>query len=577
MADLIPRDFIQQLLDKVDIVDFIDGRIPLLKKSGSNYFACCPFHGEKTPSFSVSQSKQFYYCFGCGAHGNAIDFLIQHDRLEFPEAVEALARHVGVEVPRESRNSVQHRPAIASNAYELLEQVNKYYQQQLKQSQPTIDYLKKRGISGAIAKMFEIGYCPAGWDHVLQAFGKTAELKKQLFDVGMLIKKDDGGYYDRFRERIMFPIRDRRGRIIGFGGRIIDKGDPKYLNSPETPIFQKGHELYGLYQALQANRKLDRVIIVEGYMDTIALFQHDLSYAVATLGTATSANHIQRLFRYTSEIIFCFDGDNAGRNAAWRALLVTLPLMRDDIQVRFMFLPEGEDPDSLIRKEGKAEFEQRIQQAATLSHFFFQSISAQTDLSHMDGRARLIKLAMEHINQLPPGIFQQMMLEELAKRAQINDVKQLKPIATDTAQRRTSKPKALPPSALRLALTLLLQQPELASLINPPLPTLNIRGFNLLNDVIALLQENPTLTTGALLEHWRDKEEGKLLAKLTQTEHMIPEKGIQSEFLGSIQNLRNLSKRQAIDHLLAKASQMTLTQEEKEQLNELIHNKEISA
>jgi DNA primase len=320
VTEHIPREFIDQLLNRVDIVDYIDTRITLRKKTGSNFFACCPFHNEKNPSFSVSQVKQFYYCFGCGAHGNAIDFLMQYDRLSFPEAIETLAKQIGMEVPRtKSTTFTPERAAAQKTLYDLLEQITKFYQTQLRQhasSQRAVDYLKQRGVSGEMAKDFALGLAPQGWDHVLQAFEKN---KVQLLECGMLIKKDDGGYYDRFRDRIMFPIHDRRGRIVGFGGRIIDQGEPKYLNSPETPVFQKSHELYGLYQAMQANRQLQRVIVVEGYMDVIALFQHEITYAVATLGTATSAQHLERLLRHTAEIVFCFDGDQAGRTAARRA------------------------------------------------------------------------------------------------------------------------------------------------------------------------------------------------------------------------------------------------------------------
>lgn len=571
MAGQIPREFIQMLLARVDIVDFIDSRVPLRKKSSSNYFACCPFHTEKSPSFSVSQPKQFYYCFGCGAHGNALDFLIQFDRLSFPEAVEQLAKHVGVEVPREARST--DKPAVTQNFYELLESVTQYYQQQLKQSSRAIDYLKQRGLSGNVAKDFCIGYAPPGWDHILQTLGKSPQLKQHLFDTGMLIKKDEGGYYDRFRDRIMFPIHDRRGRIIGFGGRVLDQGEPKYLNSPETSIFQKGHELYGLYQALQANRQLTRAVIVEGYMDVIALFQHEITYAMATLGTATTANHLQRLFRYTTDIVFCFDGDPAGRTAAWRALVVALPLMQDDIQIRFMFLPEGEDPDSLVRKEGKEGFEQRLEHASPLSQFFFQSLAAQTDLS-MDGRARLVKLANEHLDQLPDGAFKLLMLKELAKRARVEDVNQLKPRASaQTKPPQSQITKARSPSALRLALSLVVQQPELAQSISEPLPPVDMRGFDLFCEVVTFVKQYPGLSTGGLLEHWREREDGKLLAKLAQLEHMIPEHGIQSEFHGAVQQLRKAGREQAISRLLAKAAQADLAEEEKQALNELIRAK----
>ncbi len=571
--ELIPREFIQQLLARVDLVDFIDGRVPLRKKSSNNYFACCPFHAEKSASFSVSQHKQFYYCFGCGAHGNAIDFLMQYDKLSFPEAIESLAKLTGMIIPRETVAS--NKPNMNPDLYALLTQVAKYYQAELRQSPPAIQYLKNRGLSGSIAKDFGIGYAPPGWDHVLQTIGKSATLKQQLFETGILIKKDDGGFYDRFRDRIMFPIHDRRGRIVGFGGRMIDKGEPKYLNSPETPIFQKGHELYGLHQALSAHRELQRVLIVEGYMDVIALFQMDISYAVATLGTATSAHHLQRLFKHTSDIVFCFDGDQAGRTAAWRALLVTLPIMRDDIQIRFMFLPDNEDPDSLIRKEGKTAFEQRIQNASTLSHFFFQHIGSQTDLSTTDGRARFVKLANEHLQQLPPGIFQTMMLDELAKRARIavTEIAPTKQAAHTSIKPAIKSSTARSPSSLRLAITLLVQEPTLANSMTEPLPTLEIRGFDLLTRLISIIKTHAVTTTGELLEYFRESEEEKILVKFAHMEHMIPDAGITLEFLGSIARLKKLANKQMIDAMLSKAAQNGLTLDEKKYLHELIHDK----
>jgi DNA primase len=567
MTNHIPREFIQLLLSRTELVDLVDGRVPLRKKSSNNYFACCPFHTEKSASFSVSQNKQFYYCFGCGAHGNAIDFLMQYDKMDFKEAIETLARSAGMEIPREARTF--EKTVVSNDLYDLLEQASKFYQQQLKNSQHAIDYLKQRGLSVEIANEFGIGFAPAGWDIILQALGKTTKLTQQLFEAGMLIKKDEGGYYDRFRERIMFPIRDRRGRVIGFGGRVLDKSEPKYLNSPETPVFQKGHELYGLYHAREANRDLARVLIVEGYMDVIALFQHGVTYAVATLGTATTANHLQQLFRHTAEIIFCFDGDDAGRTAAWRALLVTLPLVHDDVSIRFMFLPDGEDPDTLIRKEGKESFENHAQNATPLSQFFFQSLATQVDLSNMDGRARYVTLATQHIDQLPDGIFRQMMLEELSKRSMYAG--QSKPTTNKTT--RPVMQKVRPPSALRLALTLLIQQPSLAQFIEQPLPELNLKGSDVLHEIIALAKEHPELTTGGLLEFWREREQVKSLVKLAQASHMIPEQGIRDEFLGAMQQLCNLGHKQSIERLLAKANQTKLTPEEKQQLDELIRSK----
>jgi len=573
MAHRIPREFIQQLLSHIEITDLIDSRVPLKKKSGNNYFACCPFHSEKSASFSVSQSKQFYHCFGCGAHGNAIDFLMQFDRMEFPETVETLARQAGLEIPRDSQ--APERTVKHTSFYDMLEDITKFYQNHLRQTPRAIDYLKNRGLSGQVAKDFALGFAPPGWDHVLQAFGKNTPLKQQLSDAGMLIKKEDGSFYDRFRDRIMFPIHDRRGRIVGFGGRILDKGEPKYLNSPETPVFQKGHELYGLHQALQANRQLKNALIVEGYMDVIALFQNDITYAVATLGTATTANHLQRLFRYTSDIIFCFDGDQAGRTAAWRALQVTLPIMKDGIQIRFMFLPDGEDPDSLVRKEGKERFEQRMQNASPISDFFFQTLGTQTDLSSTDGRARFVKLATEHLNQLPQSIFQQMMFQELANRTRTT-IEQLRPEtatkASNTSQKSATS-KARSPSALRSALTLLVHHPELAKDLVEPLPPLEMNGFSFLVQLVELINQHPDINTAALREHWRDKPEEQMVVRLIQLELMIPEKGIKNEFLGAIQCLKKYANEQAIERLLGQAAQQGLTQQEKQQLHELINSK----
>jgi DNA primase len=572
MSEQIPREFIQQLLSRVEIVDLIDDRITLTKKTGQNFFACCPFHNEKSASFSVSQPKQFFYCFGCGAHGNAIDFLMQYDRLTFPETIDTLARQLGIEVPKEAG-----RPARNDNEqalYPLAATVAQFYQKQLRQhpqAHLAIDYLKQRGITGEIAKTFGLGFAPPGWDNLLQALSNNnANLKQQLNTAGMLIKKDDGGYYDRFRDRIIFPILDRQGRTIGFGGRVIDQGEPKYLNSPETPIFQKGHELYGLYQTLQHHRQLPRALIVEGYMDVIALFQHGINYAVATLGTATTAHHLQKLSRYTSDIIFCFDGDNAGRTAAWRALQVALSQMRDGLQLRFMFLPDGEDPDSLVRKEGKEQFEQRLQKAMTLADFFFQTLAQQADLNSMEGRARLIKLAKEHLETLPESMFKEMMFNELAKKARMPQ-EQLTTKKTQTTQ-STATPanKKRSPSTLRLATTLLVQHPELIAELTEPLPILDLPGIDVFYSIVSTIRLQPDITTGSLLENWRDQKEGATIAKLAQVDHMIPANGVKNEFLGAIIQLKKLAQKQLIDNLLARAAIQGLSDPEKQELRQLI-------
>jgi len=376
-------------LTRVDITDVIDARVPL-KKAGKNLQACCPFHNEKTPSFTVSSEKQFYHCFGCGAHGTAIGFLMEYDQMSFPEAIHELADSVGMTVP--SSQSFVANPAKL-NLYELLDKVSQFYIHQL-HSHPKRDefnnYLKQRGLSPAIIEHFGIGMAPEGWDHVLKKFGSSQKAIEQLNEAGLLSSNDKGNTYDRFRSRVMFPIRDRRGRVIGFGGRVLDDSSPKYLNSPETPVFHKGHELYGLYQARKANRKLERLIIVEGYMDVIALAEKGISNAVATLGTATTPEHLRQLQRSAPEVIFCFDGDRAGREAAWRAAENALPLLGGNHQLKFMFLPDGEDPDTLVNQKGADAFNKLVINAKNFSDFFFESLEKRVDIESMDGRARLI-------------------------------------------------------------------------------------------------------------------------------------------------------------------------------------------
>lgn len=580
----IPREFIELLLAKIDLVDLIHAQIPLRKKSGSNYFACCPFHHEKSASFSVSQPKQFYYCFGCGAYGNAIDFIMQYERLNFPEAIESLSRQAGMEIPHTT--TIVKKDDSLLTLFDLMTQVAHYYYEQMCKSQRVIQYLKNRGISGKIAKQFNLGYSPAGWNHVLDQFGNTEIEKKKLLDAGLVIKKEDSlSYYDRFRDRIMFPIHDYRGRIIGFGGRIIEQGEPKYLNSPETILFQKGHELYGLYQVLKINRKLDRVLVVEGYMDVIALFQHEITYAVATLGTATTNHHLHKLLRYTSEIIFCFDGDEAGRNAAWRALQIIFPLMQDNIQIRFLFLPDNEDPDSLIRKEGKLTFEKRVSSALSLSAFFFQILVRQCDLATMEGRARLAASALNYIKQIPHGILPEILLEELAKRTRV-DINELKlqvkkadistpasipvtPIQPDFVKRKLKPP-------LQIALALLVQNPFLANLITEPLIESDLLGYAFLCRLIEFIKQNPSIKTAGLMEYWRGQKEEKFLASLICWEHTIPESGIENEFLGTMRQLNLLIIDEEINHLLAKASQDGMSEEEKHALSALIIKKKSS-
>lgn len=415
----IPQSFFDDLLNRIDIVDVIDHRVKL-KKSGKNYSACCPFHEEKTPSFTVSQDKQFYYCFGCGATGSAITFLMEYERLGFIDAVESLARLAGVEVPRENNEHHQQHDSKLKKLYNALSKANTYYQAQLKEHKHrdgAINYLQNRGLSGNIARDFQIGYAPPGWDGLIRELGQGTENKKLLIDSGLIIEKEeDKRLYDRFRHRIMFPIRDVRGRTIGFGGRVLGDDKPKYLNSPETDVFHKSTELYGLYEARQANRQLEQIIVVEGYMDVIALAQYDITNAVATLGTACGEDHLNLAFRYTSEIIFCFDGDNAGRTAAKRALTNALSGMKDGRQIKFLFLAEGQDPDTLVRQIGKERFLAQTKQSKPLEEFLFDVAAEDLDITTMEGRARFSKIAAPLINLLPEGVFRVLMFDNLAKR-----------------------------------------------------------------------------------------------------------------------------------------------------------------
>lgn len=415
----IPQGFIDDLLDRLDIVDVVGSRIDL-RKTGKNYSARCPFHNEKTPSFSVSPDKQFYYCFGCGAGGNAIGFVMDHDHLNFPEAVENLARHCGMEVPKEAtRDSAID--TYRRKLYQVMENADRFYRTQLRQhgdKQAAINYLKKRGLSGNISNTFGIGFAPPGWDNLITNLCQHDEDIRTLIDAGLVVRKDDGREktYDRFRNRIIFPIRDTRGRTIGFGGRVLDDSKPKYLNSPETPIFHKGRELYGLYEAHKALGTIGSLVVVEGYMDVVALNQHGIHNVVATLGTAATSDHLEKLFRYTTDVIFCFDGDSAGVKAAQRALETCLPAMTDGRTARFLFLPDGEDPDTLVRKLGKDSFNQMLDDAQPLSDFLFSHVGEGINLATMDGKARLSQLAAPMINKLPKGVFKNLMLKELARR-----------------------------------------------------------------------------------------------------------------------------------------------------------------
>ncbi|WP_193166122.1 DNA primase [Microbulbifer hainanensis] len=475
MAGKIPQHFIDDLLARADIVEVVDSRVKL-RKTGKNYSACCPFHDEKTPSFTVSPDKQFYYCFGCGANGNAVGFLMEYDRLPFPEAVEKLAGSLGLEVPREQLAPGQEkRQRESQSLYQLTDKAADFYRQQLRAHPAAgraITYLKQRGLSGEIARDFAIGLAPPGWDNLLNALGDTAQKADQLEQAGLAIRRQDSDgntkpgqrhHYDRFRNRIMFPIRDQRGRTIAFGGRVLGDEKPKYLNSPETPIFHKGRELYGLWEARQANRELKRLIVVEGYMDVVALAQFGIRCAVATLGTACGEDHILLAFRHTAELVFCFDGDQAGRTAARRALEAALPQMQDGRSLRFLLLPEGEDPDTLVRQVGGERFEQMLdEQARPLEDFLFDLLGEGINLQTMDGRARLSKLAAPLLDRLPDGVFRQLMFQQLAARTGLDKETLQEVISAEKARARAAAP-APPPATTKPAPSKPESPPEFAS------------------------------------------------------------------------------------------------------------------
>ncbi|MBW9430215.1 DNA primase [Atlantibacter hermannii] len=570
MAGRIPRVFINDLLARTDIVDLIDARVKL-KKQGKNYHACCPFHNEKTPSFTVNGEKQFYHCFGCGAHGNAIDFLMNYDKLEFVETVEELAAMHNLDVPYEAGSGPsQIERHQRQNLYQLLDGLNAFYQQSLTQpnAKDAREYLSRRGLSADVISRFAIGYAPPGWDNVLKRFGGNDENRQSLIDAGMLVTNDKGRSYDRFRERVMFPIRDKRGRVIGFGGRVLGDGQPKYLNSPETDIFHKGRQLYGLYEAQLSSPEPARLLVVEGYMDVVALAQYDINYAVASLGTSTTADHIQLLFRVTNNVICCYDGDRAGRDAAWRALETALPYMNDGRQLRFMFLPDGEDPDTLVRKEGKDAFEARMEQAQPLSTFLFNSLMPQVDLSTPDGRAQLSTLALPLITQVPGETLRIYLRQELGKKLGILDDSALERLMPKQAEATVRAAPTLKRTTMRILIGLLLQNPELAPQV-PPLDALDknkLPGLGLFAELVNTCLSQPGLTTGQLLEQYRGTKEAATLEKLSMWDDIADKDIAEKTFTDSLNHMFDSMLEQRQEELIARERTHGLSSEERREL-----------
>ncbi|MES2871458.1 MAG: DNA primase [Pseudomonadota bacterium] len=637
MAGLIPQSFIDDLLNRTDIVDVVSSRVQM-KKAGKNYTACCPFHKEKTPSFSVSPDKQFYYCFGCGAGGNALGFIMDHDNLDFPQAVEELAKAAGMEIPREESGR-PHKPRQPTDSplYPLLTAAADFYRQALK-SHPArkaaVDYLKGRGLTGEIARDFGLGFAPPGWDNLYKHLSNDTLQQKTMIDAGLLVENaETGKRYDRFRDRVMFPIRDSRGRIIAFGGRVLGDDKPKYLNSPETPVFHKGQELYGLFEARKFNRSLDEIIVVEGYMDVIALAQQGLRNAVATLGTATSEEHMKRLFRVVPSVLFCFDGDQAGRNAAWRALEATLPCLQDGRRARFLFLPEGEDPDTLVRSEGTDAFKARINQhAQPLADYFFQQLTEEADPRSLEGKAHMATLAAPLIDKVPGANLRTLMRKRLSEITGLNseEVSQLAqhapakiqtqptydpgidydamPDYSDFQQPDTYLPQqewtpkkpgaggkkwenkpwdkkgkrggereqawipvGVEPPTLT-ALRTLLHHPQLAEKVEDAghFAAEDQTNNQLLIALVEAVQKNPKLSSIQLLSRWHGTEQGRLLQRLLEKEWLIDADNLEQQFFDTITSLSARQRERNLEQLLRKARQGELSTEEKSQLLDLL-------
>ncbi|WP_276965069.1 DNA primase [Metallibacterium scheffleri] len=581
----IPDRFIDELLARVDIVEVVERRVPL-KKAGREWTACCPFHNERSPSFFVSPQKQFFHCFGCGAHGSAIKFLMDYERMEFPDAVEELARTAGMEVPYEGGG--ERARDDFSELYAVLEEAARWFQRELPQSPLAQDYCARRGLDADTLQRFRIGWAPSGWDKLQRALGATPARLQLLEQAGLLASNEQGRRYDRFRERLMIPILDRRGRVIAFGGRIVAgaqparadqaadaparaaaAGDgPKYLNSPETALFHKGRELFALWQVRQAAGALPRVVVVEGYLDAIALHQHGLPQAVATLGTATTPEHTEMLFRATPDVVFCFDGDRAGRGAAWRALEATLPRLRDGRQAYFLFLPEGEDPDSLVRKEGGAAFAQRLATATPLSEYFFEHLAEDVNVATLDGRARLAERARPLLARLPDGAFRDLMQQALQARTGVSAPPAAAP--TTPARAPARRASAVRRSLVREAIAVLLAEPALAAEVAPPwtFAASSQPGVALLIELLELVRARPGISVAALLEHFVGRSEADALHKLALIE--FPEAhDLRSEFLGALAQLTRQAHAERLDQLTRKLQQEGLSAPEKSELQAL--------
>ncbi|HSY05506.1 MAG TPA: DNA primase [Steroidobacteraceae bacterium] len=589
----IPQHFIDELIARADIVEIIGARVPL-KKAGREYKACCPFHNEKTPSFWVSPDKQFYHCFGCGKHGTVLGFLMDHDHLAFPEAVEELAARLGLTVPHEGGTAAASARRADEPLYELTARVARFYAENLARNARARDYLSGRGLTSATLERFGIGYAPDSWNELLRRFGEQEAGRKLLLEAGLIVERERGvvrdgeRHYDRFRDRIMFPIRDARGRVIAFGGRIIDAGEPKYLNSPETVLFHKGRELYGLYELRRARPDLRRLIVVEGYMDTVRLHQAGIDYAVATLGTATTAEHLQRLFRLSAAVVFAFDGDRAGRAAAWRALQQALPEAREGREIRFLFLPQGHDPDTLVAAEGRAAFEERVAGAVPLSEYLVRELSEQSELASADGRARFAANARPLFAKVPAGVYRELLLERLAQVVGLSAARleELWGAATPTPASAAPLPVRRRPAArrgagggrgglVRQAIVRLLHYPAIASAVTAAeragLDDSEEAGVGLLRELLDNLREQPAQIPAQLIQRWEGRDGAESLQKLLEREEVITAASAAAgELRAALVKLAERCTRRRLEALEAKSRAGSLAASEVEEFQGLI-------
>src|SRR6202789_1142073 len=589
MAGRIPQAFIDEVVARSDIVEIIGARVPL-KKAGREFKACCPFHNEKSPSFWVSPDKQFYHCFGCGAHGTSIGFLMQYEKMEFIDAVADLAQRAGLELPREALGP---RETGGPDLHGIMARIARFFEQNLADNARARKYVDARGIDVKTAANFALGYAPDSWDALLNRFGPQVEDRRQILQLGMIIERDTrggeraSGYYDRFGDRLMFPIRDARGRVLGFGGRVIDQGEPKYLNSPETPLFHKGRELYGIYEARQARADFKRLLIVEGYMDVVRLHQAGITYAVATLGTATTQEHLNKIFRQTHEVVFCFDGDRAGRQAAWRALENALPLARDGRELKFMFLPEGHDPDTLVAEEGAEAFENRMKEALPLSEYLVQQLIADVDLDTIDGRAKLKALAGPLFARMPEGIYREMLADRLASRVSMpaNKLKEFfatganKPGVNNSELRvrQRGRMSVGRGNLLTQAITLVLHHPAAAGAIQDPdlLSSIDKPGVSVLKELLEQAATASSPKTAMLLERWRDRPEHERLTTLAMQDPLVADSAAAAKELKMAVEklLEEYGPGRRMDELLKKAEELGLNYDEKAELSSLLKSK----